>query len=94
MIFDLDRKTLFFFQMHVESKFSRKMFSLTNAVIELNSLGVLAFQSFVRSYATYPKAVKYIFHVKNLHLGFVAKSYGLKSQPSHFVTTEVFQFGL
>jgi len=50
----------------------------------LNSMGILAFQSFVRSYAIYPKAVKYIFHVKNLHLGYVAKSFGLKSQPSTF----------
>jgi len=50
----------------------------------LNSMGILAFQSFVRSYATYPKSVKYIFHVKNLHLGYVAKSFGLKSQPSTF----------
>jgi len=50
----------------------------------LNSMGILAFQSFVRSYATYPKSVKYIFHVKNLHLGYVAQSFGLKSQPSTF----------
>jgi len=42
----------------------------------------LAFQSFVRAYATYPVDLKQIFHVKNLHLGHVAKSFALAETPS------------
>lgn len=37
-----------------------------------------AFVAFIRAYATYPSALKYIFHVKNLHLGHVAKSFALQ----------------
>lgn len=40
-----------------------------------------AYQSFVRAYATYPSNLKHIFHVKNLHLGHVAKSFGLREAP-------------
>jgi len=42
----------------------------------------LAFQSFVRAYATYPADLKRIFHVRNLHLGHVAKSFALAETPS------------
>lgn len=44
-------------------------------------LCVAAYQSFVRAYATYPSNLKHIFHVKNLHLGHVAKSFGLREAP-------------
>ncbi|XP_053551923.1 probable ATP-dependent RNA helicase DDX31 [Bombina bombina] len=40
-----------------------------------------ALQSYVRSYATYPKTLKHIFHVRSLHLGHVAKSFGLRDAP-------------
>ncbi|KAM9324312.1 ATP-dependent DNA helicase DDX31 [Gastrophryne carolinensis] len=40
-----------------------------------------ALQSFIRSYATYPKNLKHIFHVRSLHLGHVAKSFGLRDAP-------------
>ncbi|XP_013415138.1 probable ATP-dependent RNA helicase DDX31 isoform X1 [Lingula anatina] len=40
-----------------------------------------AYQSFLRSYATYPSNLKHIFHMKNLHLGHVAKSFGLREAP-------------
>jgi len=40
-----------------------------------------AFTSFVRSYATYPRKMKKIFHIKNLHFGKVALSFGLKDIP-------------
>jgi len=42
----------------------------------------LAFHSFTRAYATYPADLKRIFHVKNLHLGHVAKSFALVETPS------------
>uniref|UniRef100_A0A8C5WKQ5 ATP-dependent RNA helicase n=1 Tax=Leptobrachium leishanense TaxID=445787 RepID=A0A8C5WKQ5_9ANUR len=40
-----------------------------------------ALQSYIRSYATYPKSMKHIFHVRSLHLGHVAKSFGLRDAP-------------
>ena len=36
-----------------------------------------AYLSFVRAYATYPPSLKKVFHVRNLHLGHVAKSFAL-----------------
>ncbi|XP_038045811.1 probable ATP-dependent RNA helicase DDX31 [Patiria miniata] len=49
-------------------------------------LAVKAFQSFVRAYATYPASLKHIFHIKKLHLGHTAKSFGLREAPSHITT--------
>ncbi|XP_062929546.1 probable ATP-dependent RNA helicase DDX31 isoform X1 [Mobula hypostoma] len=40
-----------------------------------------ALQSFIRAYATYPANLKQIFHVKSLHLGHTAKSFGLRDAP-------------
>nr|CAB3237004.1 probable ATP-dependent RNA helicase DDX31 [Phallusia mammillata] len=47
----------------------------------LKELSVKAFVSFIRAYATYPLALKHIFHVKNLHTGHVAKSFALQDTP-------------
>ncbi|XP_051893035.1 probable ATP-dependent RNA helicase DDX31 [Pristis pectinata] len=40
-----------------------------------------ALQSFIRAYTTYPANLKQIFHVKSLHLGHAAKSFGLRDAP-------------
>ncbi|XP_012576784.1 PREDICTED: probable ATP-dependent RNA helicase DDX31 isoform X2 [Condylura cristata] len=40
-----------------------------------------ALQSFIRAYTTYPRGLKHIFHVRLLHLGHVAKSFGLRDAP-------------
>lgn len=40
-----------------------------------------AYLSFIRYYASFSREWKYLFHVKNLHRGHVAKSFGLKSLP-------------
>ncbi|KAM6183938.1 LOW QUALITY PROTEIN: ATP-dependent DNA helicase DDX31 [Erethizon dorsatum] len=40
-----------------------------------------ALQSFIGAYAAYPRALKHIFHVRSLHLGHVAKSFGLRDAP-------------
>uniref|UniRef100_I3MAU3 ATP-dependent RNA helicase n=1 Tax=Ictidomys tridecemlineatus TaxID=43179 RepID=I3MAU3_ICTTR len=40
-----------------------------------------ALQSFIRAYAAYPRELKHIFHVRSLHLGHVAKSFGLRDAP-------------
>ncbi|XP_046877288.1 probable ATP-dependent RNA helicase DDX31 [Hypomesus transpacificus] len=40
-----------------------------------------ALQSFVRAYTAYPSSVKHIFHIRTLHLGHAAKSFGLRDAP-------------
>uniref|UniRef100_A0A8C5CU98 ATP-dependent RNA helicase n=1 Tax=Gadus morhua TaxID=8049 RepID=A0A8C5CU98_GADMO len=40
-----------------------------------------ALQSFLRSYTAYPTALKHIFHIRSLHLGHAAKSFGLRDAP-------------
>ncbi|NWV39048.1 DDX31 helicase, partial [Grantiella picta] len=42
-----------------------------------------ALQSFLCAYTTYPKSLKHIFHIKSLHLGHVAKSFGLRDAPKN-----------
>ncbi|XP_040261203.1 probable ATP-dependent RNA helicase DDX31 isoform X3 [Bufo bufo] len=42
-----------------------------------------ALQSYIRSYATYPKNLKHVFHIRSLHLGHVAKSFGLRDAPQN-----------
>ncbi|XP_028312248.1 probable ATP-dependent RNA helicase DDX31 [Gouania willdenowi] len=41
-----------------------------------------ALQSFLRSYTTYPAHLKHAFHIRSLHLGHTAKSFGLRDAPS------------
>ncbi|GBG77810.1 hypothetical protein CBR_g25741 [Chara braunii] len=53
---------------------------------KLQQLAVDAFTSFVRAYAVQKGTLSRIFHVKNLHLGHIAKSFALKAQP-HTVGT-------
>ena len=48
----------------------------------LRSLARKAYQSFIRSYARYPASIKHIFHVKNLHLGYLATSFALSESPT------------
>ncbi|KAL4623305.1 putative ATP-dependent RNA helicase DDX31 [Arapaima gigas] len=40
-----------------------------------------ALQSFLRAYTTYPASLKHIFHIRSLHLGHAAKSFGLRDAP-------------
>lgn len=42
-----------------------------------------ALQSFIRAYATYPRSLKHIFHIRLLHLGHLAKSFGLRDAPQN-----------
>lgn len=56
---------------------------------ELHKKATLAYKSFVQGYATYPKDMKSIFHIKLLHLGHIAKSYGLRSAPSNAIATSM-----
>lgn len=45
-----------------------------------------ALQSFLRAYTTYPAHLKHIFHIRSLHLGHTAKSFGLREAP-HALST-------
>ncbi|XP_061586134.1 probable ATP-dependent RNA helicase DDX31 [Cololabis saira] len=40
-----------------------------------------ALQSYLRAYTAYPAAFKHIFHIRSLHLGHAAKSFGLRDAP-------------
>ncbi|PSR79628.1 hypothetical protein PHLCEN_2v6929 [Hermanssonia centrifuga] len=42
-----------------------------------------AFLSHVRAYATHPSDEKHLFHVRNLHLGHLAKAFALRDAPSN-----------
>ncbi|XP_077003470.1 ATP-dependent DNA helicase DDX31 [Tamandua tetradactyla] len=48
-----------------------------------------ALQSFIRAYATYPRELKHIFHVRSLHLGHVAKSFGLRDAPTNLSVSDI-----
>lgn len=47
----------------------------------LAELGRKGFGSFIRAYSTHSRDTKHIFHIKNLHLGHVAKSFALREPP-------------
>ncbi|KAM5298547.1 ATP-dependent DNA helicase DDX31 [Ctenodactylus gundi] len=46
-------------------------------------------QSFIGAYAAYPRELKHIFHVRSLHLGHVAKSFGLRDAPRNLSISTV-----
>ena len=48
-------------------------------------MAIEGYCSFIRSYAAYPTELKPIFHVKKLHLGHLAKSFGIREKPSQFL---------
>lgn len=44
-----------------------------------------AFRSHTRAYATHPADEKHMFHIKNLHLGHLAKAFALRDAPGNMV---------
>lgn len=48
----------------------------------LKTLAVSGFQAYCRAYATHAREVRYFFHVRNLHLGHVARSFVLGDKPA------------
>lgn len=42
-----------------------------------------AFQSHVRAYATHPSDEKHMFHIRNLHIGHLAKAFALRDAPGN-----------
>ncbi|XP_053328379.1 probable ATP-dependent RNA helicase DDX31 [Spea bombifrons] len=63
----------------LQTKFEDYVHSSPDAALSAKK----ALQSYIRSYATYPKSLKHIFHVRSLHLGHVAKSFGLRDAPQN-----------
>ncbi|XP_078737406.1 ATP-dependent DNA helicase DDX31 isoform X1 [Lampetra fluviatilis] len=59
--------------------------SFTHSSPEHLQLAKKAYQSYVRAYATYPASLKHVFHVRSLHLGHAAKSFGLREAPGQLV---------
>lgn len=60
--------------MHVQTELTRAV----TADPDLHSKASDAFRSFVRAYSTHCKSMEAFFHVKQLHLGHVAHSFGLR----------------
>ncbi|XP_058079357.1 DEAD-box ATP-dependent RNA helicase 17 isoform X1 [Magnolia sinica] len=56
--------------------------SFISSEMKLKNLAKKAFRSWVRAYTAHRGELKRIFVVKKLHLGHVARSFGLKEQPS------------
>ncbi|KAK7692988.1 hypothetical protein QCA50_004630 [Cerrena zonata] len=52
------------------------------------SLARKAFSSHIRAYATHPSDEKHLFHVRNLHLGHLAKAFALREAPSAVSTNK------
>lgn len=48
----------------------------------IHKMAVDAFVSSIRAYGSHSKDTKYLFHVKNIHQGHMAKSFGLKEKPT------------
>jgi ATP-dependent RNA helicase DDX31/DBP7 len=57
--------------------------------LDIEQLARRAFLSYVRAYSTYPRELKHIFHPKNLHIGHLAKSFGLRKSPNEIVDNEI-----
>lgn len=49
---------------------------------ELKRQAVAGFQAYCRAYATHARDVRYFFHVRNLHLGHVARAFVLGDKPA------------
>ena len=49
---------------------------------ETQKMARKAYLSFLRSYSSYSSEMKKIFHLNNLHIGHVAKSFGLREAPT------------
>lgn len=50
---------------------------------EIKALGQRAYSSAIRAYATHPSDERHIFHIKRLHLGHLAASFGLDEKAMH-----------
>jgi ATP-dependent RNA helicase DDX31/DBP7 len=51
---------------------------------QLKALAYTGFRAYCRAYATHARETKHFFHVRNLHLGHVARSFAVIDQPGDF----------
>ena len=63
----------------------RQFESMVSGQPDLHSLACDAYASYIRSYSAYPRNIKSIFHPRALHLGHVARSFGLTEEPKKAV---------
>uniref|UniRef100_A0A7S1TMT7 ATP-dependent RNA helicase n=1 Tax=Erythrolobus australicus TaxID=1077150 RepID=A0A7S1TMT7_9RHOD len=49
---------------------------------ELQNLAANGFRAYCRAYATHSKSTRHIFHIRNIHLGHAARSFGLRRSPA------------
>ncbi|RDD46190.1 putative ATP-dependent RNA helicase DDX31, partial [Trichoplax sp. H2] len=72
--------------------------NFVNSSAERKTQAISAYQSYIRAYGTFSKSLKFIFHVRNLHLGHLAKSFGLQEAPSkikhQIITNPIVVIGL
>lgn len=64
------------------SELQSRLEAFVDSSTDLRTLAAVAFQSFVRAYSTHARDVKTIFHVRSLHLGHLAKAFGLRLVPT------------
>lgn len=60
----------------------RRVEAVSSARLDIRKLAKDAFRAHVRAYAAHPASVKSIFHVKRLHLGHLAATFGLNQTPA------------
>ncbi|KAL9109546.1 MAG: hypothetical protein Q9227_005882 [Pyrenula ochraceoflavens] len=63
--------------------FQLKVERLVQTSVYFSALAKRAFQSHIRAYATHVASERQYFNVKDLHLGHLAKCFGLRDKPSH-----------
>lgn len=63
--------------------------ALVGAQLELKESAINAYHSYLRAYAAYPKSLKPIFHPRKLHIGHVARSFGLQDAPTALAKSEI-----
>ena len=59
----------------------KRVEAVTSSNADIRKVAKDAFRAHVRAYAAHPSVAKSIFHVKRLHLGHLAASFGLKATP-------------
>lgn len=63
--------------------------NLVTNQVDLKESAINAYHSYLRAYAAYPKALKSIFHPRKLHIGHVARSFGLNDAPTLLAKSEI-----
>lgn len=68
----------------VTSAFQESFENIIKGNETIERLAFCGFQAYCRAYATHAREVRYFFHVRNLHLGHVARAFGLSHKPAEF----------